>query len=75
MSDNLQIIKPTTKRDIFRFDGDRPTAINLEHVTVMQIEKNRITFTFHSNSLSLDLSDEAMAKEIFEKLLNLWASD
>lgn len=73
MSENIEVTKQNTKRDIFRFDGDKPSAINLDHVSMMQLEKNRITFTFQANSLSLDLSDEDKAKDIFEKIVNLWA--
>jgi hypothetical protein len=70
MGENIEI----TKRDIFRFDGDKPTAVNLEHVTMINIEKNRLTLSFQMGSLSLDLSDEGKAKEVFEKLIDIWAS-
>jgi hypothetical protein len=63
------------KRDIFRFSGERPTAINLEHVTMMQIEGNRITFAFYTNSIFVDLENDEMAKECFEQLLTNWVSD
>lgn len=62
------------KRDIFRFTGATPTAINLEYVTHMQIEGKRITFTFFTNSIYVDLENEDAAKTCFEQLLNVWAS-
>ncbi len=62
------------KRDIFRFSGEKPTAINLEHVTNMQIEGKRITFTFYNNAIFVDLEDEDAAKACFEQLLNVWVS-
>jgi hypothetical protein len=75
MSENIEITKNKTKRDIFRFAGDKPTEINLEHVTMISLEGKRITFSLEHNSLSLDLSDEESAKNIFDSTLNLWASD
>jgi hypothetical protein len=62
------------KRDIFRFNGEKPTAINLEHITNMQIEGKRITFTFYTNSIYIDMENEGAAKECFEQLLNVWVS-
>lgn len=62
------------KRDIFRFDGEKPTGINLDHVTVMCIEGNKITFTFHTNSISAELDTEDAAKTAFENLLTVWAA-
>ncbi len=63
------------KRDIFRFNGERPTAINLEHVTHMSVEGNRITLNFYNNSLSIDIASEEEAKGCFETILNLWVTD
>ena len=63
------------RRDIFCFNGERPTAINLEHVTHMSVEGNCITFNFYSTSLSVDLANEEEAKGCLEKLLNIWVSD
>ncbi len=62
------------RRDVFRFNGEKPTAINLEHVTNMQIEGKRITFTFYTNAIFIDMEDEDKAKTCFEQLLNVWAS-
>lgn len=64
-----------SKRDIFRFTGERPTAINLEHVTNMQMEEKRITFSFYTNAIFVDLDNEDSAKECFEQLLNIWTSN
>jgi hypothetical protein len=63
------------KRDIFRFNGEKPTAINLEHVTNINVEGNRITFNFYGTSLSVDLASAEEAISCFEKLLNAWVSD
>jgi hypothetical protein len=64
-----------TKRDIFRFSGEKPTAINLEHVTTIVIEGKRITFTFYNSAIFIDLVDEEAAKVIFEQILNAWAGN
>jgi len=61
-----------SKRVLFRFNGEKPTTINLEHVTTIQIEINRITFTFHTNSLYIDMENEDAAKACYEQLLNAW---
>lgn len=63
------------KRDIFRFNGERPTAINLEHTTHMFLEGKKITFNFYSTSLFIELENESAAASVFEILLNSWAQD
>jgi hypothetical protein len=63
------------KRDIFRFNGEKPTAINLEHVTHMNVEGARITFNFYGTSLSVDLASEEEAKSCFELILNTWVAN
>lgn len=63
------------KRDIFHFKGETPTAINLEHVTTMAIAGKRLTFTFYTNQIYVDLDNEDAAKNCFEQLLNVWAAD
>lgn len=75
MNENLEIMKEMTKRDIFRFDGPKPTAINIEHVNMMMLEGKKITFFFHYNNMSIDLNSEEEAKSTYEKLLNFWASE
>ncbi len=75
---NTMPILPTrpitkVKRDIFRFNGERTTAINFEHITNMSIEGKKITFNFHSTSIFTELNDEATAASLFEALLNIWA--
>jgi hypothetical protein len=67
--------KIKSKRDIFRFAGEKPTAINLEHVTQMGVEGKRITFQFYSTAMFIDLADEASALSVFEVLLNVWAGE
>jgi hypothetical protein len=62
------------KRDIFRFTGEKPTAINLEHVTNMQLEGKKISFSFYTNAIFVELADEDAAKLCFEQLLNVWAA-
>lgn len=63
------------KRDIFRFAGEKPTAINLEHVTQMGMEGKRITFQFYSTAMFIDLADDTTAASVFEVLLNIWAGE
>lgn len=65
----------SSKRNIFRFNGESPTAINLEHVTHMSVEGNRITFNFYSTRLSVDVANEEEANSCFEKLLSMWVAD
>jgi len=67
-------IKIRAKRDIFRFNGETPTAINLEHVTSMSYTGKRISFSFYTNQIYVDLENDDAAKTCFEQLLNIWAS-
>lgn len=67
--------KPKLKRDIFHFNGVKPTAINLEHVTSIAIEECRIAFSFYTHTLYIDLQNEDEAKMIFAQLLKYWAED
>jgi methylthioribose-1-phosphate isomerase len=64
-----------SKRDIFRFNGERPTAINLEHVTNMCLEGKKITFSFYQTAIFVELADETAALSVFEVLLSTWAGD
>jgi hypothetical protein len=66
-------IKP--KRDIFRFNGERPTAINLEHVTNIAVEGKKLTFSFYTNAIFVELESEEAAQKGFEQLLNVWSAD
>lgn len=63
------------KRDIFRFDGPKPTAINLEHVTSISIEECRIAFNFYTTNLFIDLQTPDEANAVYEQLLKYWAED
>ena len=67
--------KAPAKRDIFRFNGERPTAINLEHVTNIALEGKKITFSFYQTAIFVELADEAAAASVFEVLLNTWAGN
>jgi len=67
--------KVKSKRDVFRFAGEKPTAINLEHVTQIGMDGKRITFQFYSTAMFIDLEDEAAAASVFEVLLNVWAGE
>jgi len=64
-----------SKRDIFRFNGVIPTAINLEHVTHISVEGKKITFNFYTTSLFIEMENDEAALSIFEVLLNTWAAD
>jgi len=64
-----------SKRDIFRFNGAIPTAINLEHVTHIGIEGKKITFNFYTTSLFIEMENDEVALSVFEILLNTWAAD
>lgn len=68
-------VRTTAKRDIIRFTGEKPTAINLEHVTSMYIEGKRITFEFYTKAQFIDFQDEAAAASVFEVLLQTWSSE
>jgi hypothetical protein len=68
-------VRAKAKRDIIRFSGDRPTAINLEHVTSMYIEEKRITFEFYTKAQFIDFETEEAAASVFEVLLNTWSSE
>lgn len=68
-------VRTKAKRDIIRFTGEKPTAINLEHVTCMYIEGKRITFEFYTKAQFIDFQDEAAAESVFEVLLQTWSSE
>jgi hypothetical protein len=67
--------KVKAKRDIFRFNGVKPTAFNLEHVTTTALEGKRITFSFYTNTIFVDLDTEEAAQAVFEQILNIWSGD
>lgn len=68
-------IKFKGKRDVFRFKGDKSTAINLEHVTQIELADKRITFTFYTNAMFVDLDNPEVAQNLFEQILHIWAHD
>ncbi len=63
------------KRNIVNFKGDKPMAINLDHVTQMLLDGLKITFTFYSNAVFIDFDNEEAAKSAFDSLLNIWANE
>lgn len=65
--------KGKTKRDIFRFAGEKPTAINLQHVTQMDVSGKRITFQFYGTAMYVDLENEAAALAAFDTIIDIWA--
>lgn len=69
----VQPQKLVHKRDIFRFKGEKSTAVNLEHVTQMEQEGKRITFSFYTNAMFVDFDTPEAAAGVFEQLLNVWA--
>ena len=71
----LNKLVANTKRDIFRINGDRTTAINLEHVVSMSVEGKQVNFCFYTNQINIDMVDEDAAKRCFEQLLNIWAAN
>lgn len=73
--DNSSPKQVRPKRDIFRFNGTIPTAINLEHVTHMSIEGKKITFNFYNTSLFIELENEEACLSLFDVLLNSWAAE
>ncbi len=66
--------KAPPKRDIIRFNGDKPTALNLEHVTSLYLEENRITFEFYTKAQFVDFENKETASSVFEALLTTWAT-
>lgn len=75
MTETLDILNAKTKRDIFKFNGDKPTAINLEHVTMINIEGKKINFAFLMNGIAIDMESEEIAKATFDQLLTVWAGN
>lgn len=67
-------VKLKPKRDIIRFSGAVPTAINLEHVTSMSAKDNRVNFCFYTNSIDIDFESPEAAKQALEGILTLWSS-
>jgi hypothetical protein len=64
-----------SQRNIFRFAGEKPAAINLEHVTQINLESKKITFQFYNTAMYVDLADDAAALSAFETILNIWAGE
>jgi hypothetical protein len=75
MSDELAVIKSKTKRDIFKFGGENPSAINLEHVSMMKLEGKKLMFNFHNSGITVDFETIDGAKNAFEQIINIWAAD
>jgi hypothetical protein len=73
--EKLEVLKLKSKRDIFKFTGENPSAINLEYVTMIKLSGQKIEFTFQTNGLSVDFPNEEAAKNVFEQIINVWAVD
>jgi hypothetical protein len=67
--------KGVSKRDIIRFTGEKPVAINLEHVTSMYVDGKRITFEFYTKAQYIDMLDEEAAVRVFEVLVKAWCGN
>lgn len=67
--------KEKSKRDIFRFTGSKETAINLEHVTSIEHEECKISFSFYTNVIFIELPSADEAKAIFEQIMKNWTGD
>ncbi len=64
------------KRDVILFVHDsKPAGINLEHVTHMAVEDNRINFNFYTNAIFIEFNDHEAAKLAFNNLMNIWSGD
>lgn len=63
------------KRDIFRVNGTNPAALNLDHVTMITLQDKRLTFSFGTNGLNVDMESEELAVAVYEQLLQTWAGD
>jgi hypothetical protein len=61
-------------RNIFRFNGSTPTALNLEHVTTISVEGKKINFNFYTNQIFVELEDEKAALTCFEHILRVWST-
>lgn len=62
-------------RDIFRFKGSKDMALNLERVTNIFIEGNRITFQFYATASYIDMENDDAAQKAYEKILAIWSAD
>lgn len=75
MTTGIDVLETKTKRDLFKFNGQNPTAINLEHVTVMAIDGKKINFSFAMNGISVDMDTDEIARIVFDQVLKVWAGD
>ena len=78
MSENTvakEVNKTKPKREIFLFQGEKLTGMNLEHVTAISIEGKNVTFNFYTNAISVAFDSEEVAKLSFDQLLKVWAGD
>lgn len=65
----------SNKRDIFRFVGGKETAVNLHHVSLIEILERKITVTFYTHSIFVEFDTEEVAKDVYEQIMKLWVSD
>lgn len=61
------------KRDLIRFNSEKPTVINLEHVTHIELEGTKIKFNFPSTAIYIDMQDETAALNAFDSIINIWS--
>lgn len=67
-------MRAQSKKNILRFNGETPTAINLDHVTTISTAGNKVFFNFQTNQIHIELENEDAAKASFEQFLNIWAT-
>lgn len=67
--------KNKLNRNIIRFNGEKPAALNFEHVTNMYLDGNKITFEFYTKALPVEFADAAIAASTFDTLVTLWAEN
>ena len=49
------LVKTRMKRDLFRFNADKTTVVNLEHVIAINLHEKNITFNFQNNAFTIEL--------------------
>lgn len=73
--ETLTKAKVKGKRDIVRFDGETPIAMDLQHVDSIILEGKKISFEMAAKLKYVELESEEAAKNMFDALLNLWSSE
>ena len=66
---------PKVKREILRFNGESPLAINLDHVTRMKLDGKKILFWFYEGDpIPVDFEEEDAALSAFQVVLGVWVA-